>query len=332
MTQTMQAAFHERLGNARDVLCLGPQPMPVPQPDEVRVRIRWSGINPSDVKSRAGLRGRAMNFPRVIPHSDGMGVIDAVGAGVDASRLGQRVWVMNAAWGRPCGTAAQYTCVPTSLAVPLLPDTPDEVGACLGIPAMTALHAVLMDGGVAGRTVLVAGGAGAVGHYAIQFARRFGAHMVIATVSGDAKARLAAEAGAHAVIDYRQEDVVGRVRELTGGGGVDRVIEVNFTANLGIDVEVLRTAGDCVAYGSAGQQLDLPFPTLLAKNLQLKFFMVYHLSDADRSRAIEQLTRMLEAGEVLHNIACCRPLAEIVDAHESVERGDVVGKVLLRVD
>jgi NADPH2:quinone reductase len=214
-----------------------------------------------------------------------------------------------------------------------LPDGVDgAAGACLGIPALTALHAVLMDGGVAGKTVLIAGGAGAVGHYALQFASRFGAARVITTVSSESKAALARQAGADDVIDYKAEDVAARVRELTHGAGVDRVIEMDLAANGALDLDVLRTGGECVAYGSGPQPLQLPFLPLIAKNLQLKFFMVYHLSDADRARAQGTLQRLLARGEVVHNIAERLPLARIADAHELVEQGRALGNVVLAID
>ena len=324
----MRAAFYEKVGPAREVLQVGELPTPQPAAGEVRVRIRWSGVNPSDVKSRAG-RNRPIAFARVIPHSDGMGVIDAVGDGVDSGRIGERVWVYNAAWGRPFGTAAEYVCLPQRMAVQLPDGVDDEVGACLGIPALTALHAVLLDGGVAGKTVLVAGGAGAVGHYAVQFASRMGAARVITTVSGPAKEALARAAGADDVINYKTEPVAERIRELTGGAGIDRVIEMDLAANAPLDLEVLRTGGECVVYGSSPVPLNLAFSPLIMKNLQLKFFIVYHLSDADRTQAESTLQRMLARGGLIHNVAERLPLERIVEAHEMVEQGRVVGNVVL---
>lgn len=324
----MKAWSYEKTGPAADVLRLTELPTPEPGPGEVRVRIEWSGVNPSDVKSRGGLR--PMPFPRVIPHSDGSGTIDAIGAGVDAARVGQRVWLWNAAWGRPHGTAAECCCLPAAQAVPLPDGVPGEVGACMGIPGLTAMHAVLMDGGVAGRRVLVAGGAGAVGHYVVQLASRFGAAQVISTVSSAEKARLALDAGADHVIDYKTEPVVERVRELTGGRGVDRVIELDLAVNGRLDLDLLRPGGELVVYGSSPRPLDLPFAVLLSKNLQLKFFMVYHLEAADRARATDALQRLLARGELQHNIAERRPLAEIVQAHEAVEGGRLVGNLVLK--
>lgn len=324
----MKAWYYERTGPAAEVLVKAELPTPEPGPGEVRVRIEWSGVNPSDVKSRGGLR--PMPFPRVIPHSDGSGTIEAVGAGVDARRLGQRVWLWNAAWGRPFGTAAECCCLPEAQAVELPEGTPGEAGACMGIPGLTAMQAVLMDGGVAGKRVLVAGGAGAVGHYAVQLASRFGAAQVITTVSSAEKARIALEAGADEVIDYRTEPVAERVRELTGGRGVDRVIELDLAVNGSMDLQLLRTGGELVVYGSSPKPLDLPFGVLLAKNIQLKFFMVYHLDAADRARATSALQRLLARGELRHAIAARLPLDELVQAHQAVEGGRLVGNLVLK--
>ena len=327
----MKAAFYERTGPAAEVLQVGTLPDPQPGPGEVRVRVRWSGVNPSDVKSRAGMRSKVMPFPRIVPHSDGMGEIDAVGSGVDASRIGQRVWVWNAAWQRPDGTAAECVVLPQAQAVAMLEGVPDEAGACFGIPALTALHAVLAGGGVKGRTVLVAGGAGAVGHYAVQFARMMGAALVIATVSSEAKARLAAEAGAHHCVDYRRDNVVERVRELTGGRGVDRVIEVDIAANAKTAVELTASGGEWVIYGSGAGEFSLPFFPLIAKNLTLRFFIVYNLDPLARAQALATLDELLATGRVIHHIGERLPLERIAEAHALVESGKAIGNVVVRV-
>ncbi len=327
----MQAAFYERTGPAAEVLHTGTLPDPQPGPGELRVRLQWSGVNPSDVKSRAGLRSSAMPFPRVVPHSDGMGVVDAVGDGVADGRIGQRVWLWNAAFGRPMGTAAQYVVLPEAQAVPLPVGVPDEAGACLGIPALTALHALLTHGGVQGRSVLVAGGAGAVGHYAVQFARALGAATVIATVSSAAKGEVALAAGAHEVIDYKREDVVARVLQLTAGRGVDRIVEVDIAANAAIDLGALRPGGDCVVYGSGAPQFSLPFFPLISNNINLLFFIVYKLSPEDRARAVAALQILLESGRITHAIGARVPLADIVHAHQLVEQGQVIGNVVLAI-
>ena len=327
----MQAAFYERTGAASEVLQLGELPDPTPGPGEVRVRLRWSGVNPSDVKSRAGLRSKELPFARIVPHSDGMGLIDAVGQGVPAGRVGQRVWVWNAAWGRPFGTAAQYVVLPEVQAVRLPDAVGDEAGACLGIPGLTALHACLTGGGVAGKSVLVAGGAGAVGHYAVQFARLLGARQVIATTSSPHKAALATSAGADAVIDYRREDLTARVRELTHGLGVDRIVEVDVAANAGLDVELLRPGADCAIYGSGAAKFELAFFPLIVRNITLRFFIVYNLDAEDRRRALLTLDGFLARGSLVHNIAERIPLERIVEAHELVEQQQAAGNVVLSI-
>jgi NADPH2:quinone reductase len=284
------------------------------------------------VKSRAGLRTKVLAFPRIVPHSDGAGVIDRVGAGVPASRINERVWVWNAAWKRAFGTAAQFVVLPAEQAVALPDGVAFDAGACLGIPALTALHAVRMDGGVAGRSVLVTGGAGAVGHYAVQMARLAGARQVIATASSPGKAGLARAAGADEVVDYRQEDVAARVLALTGGEGVDRVIDVDFAAKIDGSLASVRAEGDIVVYGSGRAEIAVPFFPAILKNVRVRFFIVYNLAAADRAAAVGQLTEWLRDGRLQHNVAARLPLASIAEAHELVENGQAVGNVVLDVD
>jgi NADPH2:quinone reductase len=331
MESDMKAAYYEQTGSADQVLLVGNLPDPQPEVGEVRVRLQWSGINPSDVKARSGARGPVMPFPRVIPHSDGMGTIDAVGAGVDPARIGDRVWLWNAGWARPFGTAAEWLCLPEQQAVPLPENVPGEVGACLGIPALTALHAVLTDGGIEGQRVLVAGGAGAVGHYAVQFSRLLGARQVITTVSSPEKAALALAAGADVVINYRTENVVDRVLKETQGEGVDRVIEMDIAANAAIDMEAVRPNGQWVVYGSGARQFTLPFFSMISRNFGVRFFIVYNLSDSDRRRAIKILSEFLRQEALLHNIGMRLPLASIAEAHHMVESGAVTGNVVLSI-
>jgi NADPH2:quinone reductase len=286
-------------------------------------------VNPSDVKSRAGTRTKTLPFVEVVPHSDGAGIIDAVGDGVPARRLGEAVWLWNGAWGRADGTAAEWIVLPSPQAVALPAHVPLEVGACLGIPALTAAHAVAVDGGVAGERVLVAGGAGAVGHYAVQMARLAGAAQVIATVSSEAKAALARSAGADVVIDYRREDVAGRVREATDGRGVDRIIEVDLAANIGLDLASIAPEGRIVAYGSGAGEIAVPFVPSILKNARFTFFIVYNLSAGDRIAAIARLHDWLSADALQHNIALRLPLSRIAEAHEAVESGRATGNVVL---
>ena len=327
----MQAAFYERTGAAKEVLRIEEVPTPAPGPGEVRVRVAWSGVNPSDVKSRAGTRSRALPFPRIIPHSDGAGVIDQLGAGVPARRVGERVWIWNAAWMRPSGTAAQYVVLPSEQAVSLPDNTDLAAGACLGIPALTAYHSITVDGGVQGKRVLVAGGAGAVGHYAIQLAKIKGARQVIATVSGPEKAALARQAGADLTLNYKTDDLLSATREATGGRGIDRIVDVDLAANIHTDIALLRPYGDVVVYGSAAADIPVPFSAAIRKGLHLYFFIVYNLPTDVRSQAIEDLSLLLEGDRLIHTIAARLPLAQIAEAHDLVESGRIMGNVVLEV-
>lgn len=327
----MRAVLYVRTGSAHEVLQIVELPTPHPGAGEVRVKLSWSGVNPSDVKSRAGARTRTLPFTSIVPHSDGSGVIDEVGAGVAPARIGERVWIWNAAWGRPFGTAAEYIVLPADQAAPLPDGVELAAGACLGIPALTAHHAVSVDGGIAGKSVLVAGGAGAVGHYAIQIARRLGARQILSTVSGAEKAALVKAAGADVVVNYKTEDVVARVREVTAGQGVERIIEVDFGTNVELDVQLLKPDGDIVVYGSNAPQIAVPFAPMILKNVRLRFFIVYNLSRDDRRNAIAGLTSMLANNGLTHNIAARLPLEKIADAHELVEQGRSVGNVVLEI-
>lgn len=328
----MLAAFYTRTGPARDVLTVGEIETPEARPGEVRVRLATSGVNPSDVKTRGGVRSRELPFARIVPHSDGAGVIDQVGDGVPACRLGERVWVWNAAWGRPNGTAAQFVVLPAPQAVPLPANTSFEAGACLGIPALTAYHAVHCNGGVTGKTVLVAGGAGAVGHYAVQFAKIAGARLVVTTVSGTAKAALARDAGADVIVNYRTEDVAQRCLDLTAGAGVDRIVELDLAANLKTDMAALRRDGEITAYGSGLPEIPVPFFPALLKNLRLQFFIVYNLSDADRKSGLAEVTALLNQDRLKHNVDGRLPLARIAEAHELVESGKAIGNVVIDME
>ena len=327
----MRAASYERVGPAADVLTVGEHPIPEPADGEVRIRLHTSGVNPSDVKTRAGARTRELAFERIIPHRDGAGVVDAVGNGVVGLGEGQRVWVWNAAWGRPDGTAADYIVLPEAQAVPLPEGIDMDAGACLGIPALTACHAVHCHGGVQGQTVLVAGGAGAVAHYAIQMARAAGAALILTTVSSADKAAVAQLAGADVAINYHNEDVVGRVLDLTNGNGVDRIIELEFAANAAIDMGALRPNGLIVAYGANAAEVGIPFFPAILKNALVQFFIVYNLPETEREAAIKRVTDLLERGALEHRIAERFPLEEIARAHESVEQGKAVGNVVIRL-
>ena len=326
----MKAAFYDRNGPADEVLRVAELPMPAPGPGEVLVRVKASGVNPSDVKSRAGLRAK-MSWPRVIPHSDGAGVIEAIGAGVDPARVGERVWLWNGQWQRPFGTAAEYIALP-SYQAPHLPDgVPYEAGACLGIPAMTAHRCVFADGPVAGQTILVTGGAGAVGHYAIQLARWGGAR-VIATVSGADKAAHAKAAGANLVLNYRSDDVAAAVKDFTKGQGADRAVEVEFGGNLQATLACLKTNGTIAAYASSAvMEPKIPFYPMMFQGITLRTVLVYVLPEGARRQSIEDINQALVQGALVHAVAQAFPLDKIADAHKAVESGAVTGNVVVTI-
>jgi NADPH2:quinone reductase len=310
------------------VLHVGDVPTPEPGPGEVRVRLATSGVNPSDVKRRAAPpAGKPAEFPLVIPHSDGAGTIDAVGSGVANQRVGERVWTVNAQFKRAFGTAAEYCVLPSAFALHL-PDTIDfAVGACLGIPALTAYHAIMLDGSVRGKTLLVQGGAGAVGFYAIQFAKLDGA-TVIATVSSDEKAERARSAGADHVVNYRTEDRKTRVADITGGKGVDRIIEVDLKANAMTYPDLLVDHGKAVVYGSGAPPIAIP--SFVPFSTTLEFILVYTLSEAQRANHVAALDRLLSAGKLQHALGEHFPLDRIAEAHERVEAGSL-GNVIVDI-
>ncbi len=325
----MRAAFYTRQGAARDVLQIGDQPTPGPGPGEVRVRLRASGVNPSDWKSRRGGAGRGMTAPLIIPHSDGAGDIDAIGAG-EPDRLGERVWVWNAQWKRPHGTAAQYIVLPSAQAVHL-PDGVDyAVGGCLGIPALTAIEAVRLAQIRAATTVLIAGGAGSVGHYAIQLAKLRGAR-VITTISSDTKAAHARAAGADETINYRTENVGERVKALTGQQGVDALIEMDLSGNGAQYPAMLRPHATVVVYGTSAGEATLPVQWLMLNSVTMRLFLVYDLPSAERAAGLAELTDLLEHRQLIHTVARRLPLESIAEAHELVERGAVMGNVVLDI-
>lgn len=324
----MKAVYYERNGSAREVLKVGEVATPAPSAGEVRVKLAASGVNPSDVKSRQGST-RKIAWPRVVPHSDGAGVIDAVGDGVATSRIGERVWVWNGQWQRPFGTAAEFIALPGAQAVKLPDGVSFEAGACLGIPAMTASHAVALAGATKDATLLVAGGAGSVSQYVIQFAKLAGAR-VIATVSSAEKARIAREGGADEAIDYRREDVGARVMELTERRGVDAVIEVDLAANAKLIPGLLRPKGSVIVYGTTPEAV-IPAAFCLVNSIRLQFFLVYELDAAERAKTLSAINEALARGALVNRVA--QPtfaLADTAAAHEAVERG-TVGNVIVTI-
>lgn len=319
----MRAALYRTAGAAADVLTVEDIDRPEPGPDEVLVRVHASGINPTDYKTRGGLTGRSIDVFQV-PHHDGAGIVEAVGAGVDPDRVGQRVWLWFAAFGRRWGTAAEWTVVPDRQAVPLPDNASFELGASLGVPALTAQHCLLVDGPIAGKTVLVAGGAGAVGHFAIELAKRAGAR-VITTVSSPEKAALAERAGADLVVNYRTEDAAARIR---AAGPVDRVIEVALGANMSLNLAVAHPDTVVVTYASEATDPVLPVRACMSANVVLRFVLLYGVAAAALDAAAAEVTAALAAGELtalpVHRFA----LANVVAAHEAAE-GGATGKVIV---
>jgi NADPH2:quinone reductase len=301
-------------------------PDPRPGPGEIVIRLAVSGISPGDVKKRQNTFGYGMPYSRVIPHSDGAGYVDQVGEGVSTDWMGRRVWCYGAQSYRPFGTAADYTTVPTALAAPLRETVAFEQGACLGIPGITAHRAVHVAGPVAGRTVLVQGGAGAVGVCAVQLARRAGA-FVIATVRSSADESTATRAGAHHVV-RSGEGLIERVRALAPAG-VDHIVEVAFAANLTTDLELLTIGGSIATYASDADTPAAPFWPLVFKNIRVCFLGSDDFPPDAKVAAARALNEALEAGWEGFEIAERLPLSEIATAHERVERPVRRGRVIV---
>ncbi|MEU2735261.1 NADPH:quinone reductase [Streptomyces sp. NPDC007095] len=325
-----------------DVLRLVDRDLPAPGPGEVRVRVAVSGVNPTDWQARSGA-ALPKHFSEVTPHLDGAGTIDAVGEGIDQNRVGQRVWLFMAAAGRPTGTAAEFTVVPAERAVPLPDEAGFDVGASLGVPALTAHRALtvaedgprrLRPGALDGRVVLAAGGAGAVRHAVTQLARRAGA-TVISTVSSLEKARLATAAGAHHVINYREGDPAAEIRKIAPDG-VDMVAEVALGANLALDLAVLRTRGTVSTYANdGGRPVEMDVLQNMVLNARFQFLVLYTAGPEALAAAMEDVAAAVRDGALPvgeeHGLPLVRfPLDRTADAHRAVESG-AVGKVLVDI-
>jgi NADPH:quinone reductase len=322
----MKAALYDRHGASREVLRVEEVERPEPGPGEVRVKVEFSGINPTDWKSRGGATARPIDGFQ-IPHHDGAGVIDAVGEGVDPGRIGQRVWLYLAAAGRRWGTAAEWTVVPEHAAVPLPDSASAELGASLGVPAVTAHRCLFADGPVDGKTVLVAGGAGAVGHFAIELAKHAGAR-VITTVSGPRKAELAAKAGADLVVNYREPDAADQIISFLGEKGVDHVVELAIGANLQLDLAVTRLGARIVTYAAEAADPVLPVRACMNANVVLRFVLLYGVPPEALGQAAVDITAALADGALTELPGTKFPLDEIAAAQDAVE-GGAVGKVLV---
>jgi len=324
----VKAALYDRYGSAREVLRVEDVKRPEPGPGEVRVRVEFSGVNPTDWKSRSGATPRPIDGFQ-IPHHDGAGVIDAVGAGVDPDRVGQRVWLWMAAAGRRWGTAAEWAVVPVYMAVPLPDGASAELGASLGVPALTAHRCLFADGPIDGQTVLVAGGAGAVGHFAIELAKRAGAR-VVSTVSGPQKAEQAAKAGADLVVNYREPDAADQVRSFAGAAGVDRVVELALGANLQLDLAVIAPDARIVCYAAEPADPVLPVRACMNANVVLRFVLLYGVPADALIQAAGDITDALADGALTELPVVRFPLDETAAAQDAVEAG-AVGKVLVAI-
>jgi len=328
----MRAAWFEKFGAATDVLVVGEQPQPQPQPGEVLVRLMTSGVNPSDVKKRAGALPNLLDDGLVIPHSDGAGVIEAVGPGVDDREVGERVWLYQAQYGRRFGTAAEFVAIDSSRAPRLVENASFEIGACLGIPAMTAHRCVFADGSVDGQTILVTGGAGRVGHYAIQWASQAGAS-VVATASCPEDDQACIDAGAKAVVNHRQAGWSEKVLALNEQKKVDRVIDVEFGVNLPEVLNLIRTGGIIATYSSTQvPEPTLPFLKMMFMDLTMHFVIVYAMPEKAKQQAISDIDDRLRAGSLQHRVAHGLPLAYIAVAHEIIEQGKARGCVVIAVN
>ncbi|SMC71375.1 NADPH:quinone reductase [Rhizobium sp. RU36D] len=331
----MQAAFYETTGPAHEVLKHGLMEIPRPAAGEVLVRVMASGINPADVKRRAGWRGMQMEHPRVIPHTDGAGAIVDVGEGVDRARIDERVWLWNAQGGygeagRAFGTAAEFIAIDAQQAVPLPDALSFEEGACLGVPAMTAYRALFSDGPIDGCTVFISGAAGAVGHFAVQMAVAAGA-TVFGSVSSEASASHAKSAGAHHLINRKRDDVAKWVLDLTGGQGVDRVIEVDFGDNLALDAAILKANGTVASYSSSSDPTPvLPYYAFAAKGANLRFIQGFRIPEAARLVGHRMIATLAANQRLAVAIGARFPLSEIAKAHQRVEAGGL-GNVVVQL-
>jgi NADPH:quinone reductase len=323
------AAWYDRQGPAAEVLQVGEMPAPEPGPGEVRVRVRLSGINPGDTKKRSGWQGMPMSFPRIIPHSDGAGVIDAVGEGVDSNRIGQRVWTYGAQSYRPFGTAAQLTCVPQRQAVPLFDEVSDEIGACLGIPGITAHRAVFSDGAVAGKTILVHGVLGSVSSLAAQLAH-WGGATVIGTVVHTGDLEKVDTAAVSHPIALDDTDPAAAIRE-HAPDGVDRIVDVGFSDNADLDAAVVANEAVIAAYASRADRPEIPFWSLLFANVTLRLLGSDDFSADAKRQAGKDLTAAARVGALKIAVAPAHPLAAIAAAHDHVDHGPRDGRVVLSV-
>ena len=326
----MKAVWYEKVGDAKDVLQIGQIDDPSPGSNEVLISVKTSGVNPSDVKTRAGARGE-LQFSRVIPHSDGAGIIIDVGKNVNPNRVGEKVWIWNAAFGRPNGTCAELIALPEDQAVAMNDNVSFEAGACLGIPASTAYYGIFANGSIENKTLMITGGAGAVGFYGIQLAKWAGAN-VISTVSSEKKAKIAKDAGADLILNYKEDDIVNSVLDYTKGDGVDRVLEVEFGGNILINQNIVKPNGTIAAYASATvMEPTLPFYNLMFKGIKINTFLIYSISKEERKTVTGGISKALNENAIKHIIASTHSIESVVDAHYAVESNKNIGNVIINI-
>jgi len=327
----MKAAWFDKFGSAQNVIKVGDYKTPSPKKGEVKIRIKASGVNPSDTKKRAGANPLLLDNGPVIPHSDGAGVIETVGEGIPQSRVGERVWTYNAQYGRQEGTAAEYVCLPSEQAISLPDNSSFEEGAMMGIPAMTAHRAIMADGDVDGKIILVTGGAGRVGYYAIQWGKAFGA-TVIATASSEKSKEQCSLAGADLIVDHPCEDSVKDILNFTNGRKVDRVVDGDFGINLLPVLDVIKTSGVIATYSSMTNMTPtIPFVRMMFMDLTIRLVLVYAMPLSAKEAAIKDITTFLKQGRLKNRIAATYPLDEIAIAHEVIEKGNSFGSVIISI-
>lgn len=328
---TMLAGWYERGGPALEVIETGQVAIPEPGPGEVLVRLHASGINPSDYKKRGNAKA-AMEFPRIIPHSDGAGTIAGLGEGVSGFSIGQRVWTFNAQWGRAHGTASEYIALPASKISPLADNASFVEGACHGIPAMTAARVIFLDGPVSGQWVYVPAATGRVGAYALQFAK-WGGAKIIASAGNSERAGMARSMGADYVIDRSSGDVASKILDITGGYGVDRIAEVEFGGNMGLNAQILAQDGVISSYASAHvPNAEITISPRRARNMSIHFVFVYMLNPKAIAETCALVNKAQAEDALTHRIAGTYPLQELAQAHATAEKQSGTGHMVVTMD
>ncbi len=325
----MKAIWYEKQGDASDVLVFGEIDKPVPQNGEVLVKVSFSGLNPSDTKRRSGFRGQKHAFPKIIPHSDGSGVIESVGRNVDKNRVGERVWLYSAQWQRPFGTAANFVCVPSTLAIPLADTTSLEVGATIGIPALTGYAGMFKYSKLNGSTILITGGGGCVGNCAIQMAKYAGAH-VISSVSGQEKMTAALNAGADHVLRYDNTHFVEDIMDITTDRKLDLIFDVAFGHNIETNLNLIKEHGIISTYASDNKSIaEIPFQKFLQMNLSICSVFMYLLEDKMMHDALQFLNNWQNDIGIKPFIAKQYHLSETILAHQDLESGNIIGNIII---